>query len=236
MKRWLKCVRRSLCDFDRLDDESQKEVMALYLIGGALFFTLLGYLWSLLPGVSSFTQITWGTPLAWVAGVLLNAVLIGAIVWFVALCTRVIYTGATTGIQVVRRLADDESAKPGEFRLPRRYVVPPPLSDLVVFGLFFLGTFLVCTLGGYFSALAGLAYGGLLTSACVNLTAASLTVMCHRTTNECECAAVTAVATFMFCFLLALIVFWLSGMKEKIVPPEGLNEAEAEPLTTKGYV
>lgn len=236
MKRWFKCVRRSVCEFERLDAEAQRSLMWVYGIGGTALLLLLGYLWSLLPGVSSFTQITGQGRAAVVVGVGFNSLLIGALAWFLLLGARIIHTGFTVGLQIVRRLADEESPRPGELVLPRRYVIPPPLADLVRFSLVVLVVFLVCTLGGYFFALFGLAFGGLLTHACANLTAAGITVLCHRTERECECAALTALATAVVGLVLAGLVVCLSDMKEKIVPPEGVNEYESVPLRQKDDV
>lgn len=226
MKRCLKCLRRVLCKFDRLDQETQNHVMCVLLVwltGGLL---LAGYVWSLLPGVASFTQITGDEVFL---GVVFNAFLIGDVLALLFLGGRVIYTALTSGVQVVRGLTDHEAPRPGDLAIWPRYVIPRPLSDLVLLVVCTLATLLFCTLGVYLSALIGLQFFGPFAPSCRNLTSAQVAVLCHRTPGECMCGVVSG----SFCVLAtALIVFFVCWMKRLVnnVTADGPSEIEVKPL------
>src|ERR1700748_740485 len=187
MKRALKCLRRSVCEYHQLDAESQKQLDAVYTLVGVILILLGGALWSYIPGVASFTQITE----TGVIGIVFNGLTMFAIAWVVMATLSVIYAGLTAGLQFTRRLEYAEEAPlPGELRLAwlRHIVIPPPLSDLVLCLIFTLTTLVGCTFGVYLMALVT-PLGYMFSNPCTNLTAGDLSLLCHRTPGECACGA-----------------------------------------------
>ena len=235
VKRALKCLRRVCCEFQKLDDDVQKQLVIVWGVGAAVLILLLGYVWSQLPGVASFTQITGdGSGSSFFGGVLLNGLLIGTIVATLALSGRVVYVATTQGdLQLVRRLGRDEVAHQGDLGLGWSYVIPHPLSHLVLFVLFALVALIVCTVGVYLAALIGAAVlGGGWVQSCGNFTAASATLLCHRTPGECACGALTGVAIYSIVLLCILLFQWVRKLATSIVPAEEQQEDELQPLVS----
>jgi hypothetical protein len=234
VKRALKCLRRICCEHNTLPPDVRDQLYIAYTIGGVILFLLLGVVWSRLPGVASFTQITGDSGASMLTGSALNGLLIFVIVAALVLSGRVVYTAATTGLQLVRRIdaTGDDNVRKGDLQLcGTGYVIPPPLSHLVALTVCCLVALLMYTVGLYLGALIGVKLGAAWSISCGNFTAADATLLCHRTPGECACGAITAVNIACVAMLCIGIYLWLQKLTASVVPrEEDHDDQELRPL------
>lgn len=189
-----------------VDDADWRATRRFLLFVSALgasvgFFWLLGYLWSLLPHVPSFTQLADNST----SDAPLTPALDGMVIFIV---TLYVYYAVRTGHELATRQCwrrPDEDMVAGALAEEECHT-PHNTRQFVGLTIAFFLIFFVPTVGAYLLALLGNAVSHEASCSLVNGT----TVLCWRTEGECLCALATAFvlvcigAAFFLLYLIAL--------------------------------